>query len=901
MWAKFSKKEPGRFHSLLHHSLDVAAVSLDLLNRSSFRGKSKIWRHAFPSLESKQSDRLLAFLCALHDLGKATPYFQEKNLTLKSQQVKEGFIYIPLSLDKSINRHDAFTQKLLIEETSDSFATIFDGLTCEVISNALGGHHGEYIKDMVLRKITRKVLGDAEIWKTARQDLISELILTLDIQFPLQRLSLDSTVPTLVFQYWLTGFLTLADWIASMEEYFPYESSIEKMHTWSSIDYFSLAQKRAKKALDIIGFSTYKIPEHAPHFITAFPGLSARVQQVEILNFVAQSEMQKEPSILIVEAPTGMGKSEVAFLLSELLIRRQGLTGAYIAMPTQATSNQMYQRYRTFLREVLPHDFSGSFELLHSASDMFLATAKSSPEIEALSMEEESLLYPKLEAQAWFSAKKRGLLAQYAVGTIDQALLAILRSKHHYLRLFGLGAKVLVFDEVHSYDIYMSQLLFHLLRWAGMLDISIIILSATLPKKKRDELITAYTGKNAPPDAAYPRLVLGTSQNITAHALTTPPEKMVLFEELSDATPESLLAELKRRLKDGGCAAVICNTVSLAQSLYVEFCKLEGCDKNTVVLLHARFPADKRMEIENRVISALSKTGARPEAMIVFTTQIIEQSLDLDFDFIFSELCPIDLMLQRAGRLHRFSSTIRPQDGLVPRFCWFNFNADKLKKGEFFNTPYSLYILYRSFIAIGSRKLVNVSSDVDQLIEQVYGDMSSVPENNYCADVLLRLEKEFLERQLAAETKAIAKLIPAPDISEDDFFNDFELLDEEDPENNEKIVAGTRLGPRSVKVVCLLRKDDTYVLANNNFDPFPAEPKLDDASVRKILSASLSLTGEENCKKVLSSKDTEPPEEWKKNGHLRYVRILRFNSGCCECAGKVIYYSDELGIFYHHI
>ena len=311
--------------------------------------------------------------------------------------------------------------------------------------------------------------------------------------------------------------------------------------------------------------------------------------------------------------------------------------------------------------------------------------------------EERSPGHPPADviAAEWFTYRKRGLLAPYGVGTVDQGLLAVLKTRHYFVRLFGLSHKTVVVDEVHAYDAYMSKLLERLLEWLAALKCSVVLLSATLPSNKRTALLTAFTkGLGISPDSrpsevtAYPRLSWVTSAGSGSCHFEDSPQfsrilqlRFVEGEVFAKETSEFHLGELlKKALAEGGCAAVICNTVSRAQEVYTalkpHFPGIEAGDGwPELDLFHARYLFEGREKRELRTLLRFGKPGGqaegeegnfrevkRPHRAVLVATQVIEQSLDLDFDVMVTEMAPIDLILQRAGRLQRHAFSQNPGD-----------------------------------------------------------------------------------------------------------------------------------------------------------------------------------------------------------------------------------------------
>src|SRR5690606_8403798 len=268
----------------------------------------------------------------------------------------------------------------------------------------------------------------------------------------------------------------------------------------------------------------------------------------------------------------------------------------------------------------------------------------------------------------WFMPKKRGLLVPFAVGTVDQALLGVLLTRHFFVRLFGLGHKVVIFDEVHAYDTYMSTLFERLLEWLSAIGTSVIILSATLPERTRRRLVAAYAGEGLqalPDSSGYPRLTVTGLSTAASHMLEAGdlPTRIVHLNWLAKSD-EELRELVLDAYEQGGCIAVLCNTVKRAQQIY-EVLAYE-VDEDDLLLFHARFPPAWRQDIEHEVVERFGKKGRRPERAVLVATQVVEQSLDLDFDLMITELPPIDMLIQRVGRLHRHVRA-RPPHLVEPR------------------------------------------------------------------------------------------------------------------------------------------------------------------------------------------------------------------------------------------
>ena len=266
------------------------------------------------------------------------------------------------------------------------------------------------------------------------------------------------------------------------------------------------------------------------------------------------------------------------------------------------------------------------------------------------------------EAKDWFETGKRALLSPFAVGAIDQALHGVGEGKHHFVRLFGLSHKVVIFDEILSYDVYMTPRIEGLIQWLVALGSPMIMLSATLSRAAA--LAKLLRAAGAAPEANFearnPSMtIVHHDGKVREHELPSPNPRSVRIRPIPGDTA-SLQREVLVRYRQGGCIAIVCNTVNESIDIARALKATKGIEADDVWPFHARFPLAWRGEIEDKVLRAFNKDGQRPERCILVATPIIEQSLDLDFDLIISRTAPIDFLIQRAGRLHRHPGRERP-------------------------------------------------------------------------------------------------------------------------------------------------------------------------------------------------------------------------------------------------
>lgn len=896
LWAKseVGNNGCGCFHPLICHSLDIASIATLLCDSFLSPGRLRFFSDCFKSEQVSDACKFLPLICALHDIGKATPSFQLKNSGLFSELCST--FNIPPESQSEIP-HNIFSEFILKRELNEILGGYFSPTTLPFISKAIGGHHGSFSHPKIMQRVTTKSCGNNEFWSRVRKSILTDLCQVLDLSPPSEPLEIKDGKSGLVLQFWLCGFITFTDWISSVEDFYPYFVNANNPDELDLNLYYNRSLQRARRALDQIGFNEYKNPGIIPEFSKLFDGFQPRIQQNEIFESVKKIESGCDPVLIIVEAPMGLGKTETAFIVSEMLNTTRQVTGTYIAMPTQATSNQMYQRYCSFLEARFPPTVPAYSLLLHSGSNLFLNRNNTIPS--AIAQDNDTSSDFQIESHDWFQNKKRGLLASFAVGTIDQMLMSVLRSKHNYLRLFGLAGKCVIIDEVHSYDVYMSTLLSHFLKWAAELHISVILLSATLPAIKKQELIEAF--KCNPPESlsGYPRLTIAKRSCSSTELITPPSSKELKLTQVIGISDEELIHSLHSRVSNGGYLAVVCNTVSRAQNLYSCF-KSACSDTGTEVwLLHARFPADIRAELEEKIIKRFGKVNKeRKGSVVLFSTQIIEQSLDIDFDSMVSELCPVDLLLQRAGRLHRFMDIQRP-DNMCDPLLEVIIPSDAIDK--FRGNPaevYSKNILYRTYLSIRNQSLIRIPDDIDQLIEAVYNVEMSLTENPEEIQALQLLEAEYQSKLTVDRKNAEGKVIPEPDC-EDPYLEDSRLLlDEDDPIIHQNVMAATRLTAPSVRVVCVMKKDECHYFINKSGTLYDMSLPLTEEVVENAVKASLSLSGNWIFNAIMNDQRTVPPSVWKKSPMLRYHRILVFEEGKCSLNNITISYDNNLGVYY---
>ncbi|MBE9566796.1 MAG: CRISPR-associated helicase Cas3', partial [Proteobacteria bacterium] len=790
IWGKADRGDPTRWHPLLFHMLDVAHVAEALWDGClGPAARSNIARDM--SLPEDEARRLVTVLAGLHDIGKATPGFQSRVPHLASQLATLSLRLSRYSVYRPHGLASALEGERILEQSgvSRDFA--------RAAGRIIGAHHGIFPTafDLAPHTIGPDALGDAK-WSAVRTALADQLIgLVAGAAANSSDTPKGSQITPGLLPF-LAGLIAVADWLGS-SEHFRMEPDAELS------DYVPLSRQRAHEALQRLGWLPALSPAPPQRFEGIFP-FSPNVLQTEVAEML-QGGFGAQ--MLLVEAPMGQGKTEAALYAADVALCESGARGFYVALPTQATSNAMFARVKRDYLERRGHGGLLNIRLVHG--NALLAEEYDELELAPIyTGENDHAEEGRTSALSWFAARKRPLLAPFGVGTIDQALLSVLQTRHWFVRLFGLANKVVIFDEVHAYDTYVSALLEQLLRWLAMVNSSVVLLSATLPRSRREALVSAFAGRIRADDsghvAPYPRITRARAGTVESRPVpvSSDARRVVSLSFLPSAV-STLSAALNEVLAGGGCAAVVCNTVARAQAVYTEL--RSALTDSECYLFHARTPFKWRSNTEQKVLAMFGKDGVRPERAVLVATQVVEQSLDLDFDLMASEMAPIDLLLQRLGRMHRHKRE-RPGALSSPRLLILCERDEDGQPPAFGPTEavYDRYVLLRSWLAIRNRDQIRLPEDIEPLVEDLYG---SAPVNAPSARWEAELEEargQAEDRRQDAARRAAGVLVGAPD-SVEDLLEQFsqDLREDDDPEVHETLRAATRLGRPSVQVVCL--------------------------------------------------------------------------------------------------
>lgn len=646
--------EGDRFHLLAFHSLDVAACAQRLLALPHFSLHALAKDLDWPL---EQVHAVFVYFMALHDLGKFARAFQGLVPSLDPALVE------PDESTQYGKRHDTLGwflwRSLRRQKSLPRCLPGADHEFWDFWMRSVAGHHGKPPLESMGGNVPVSVTGffNEEDVQTARMfmDAVGALLLA-----GLPPRTLKSFHVKIIKKHaWrLAGLGVLADWLGSNQTFFPYCSEPIPLE-----QYWQQALLHADTAIEKSGLRGGK-PRHWEVPSRIFDYL---IEPTPLQQYAASVPLGEGPQLFLLEDVTGAGKTEAALILTQRLMQASRAQGLYFALPSMATANQMYERVGQIYAKLYESGSFPSLVLSHGARQLVEGFQKSV--LQPKNQQDDRPYNPgegtaSIQCNAWLADnRKKALLAEVGVGTIDQALLAVMPVRHQSLRMLGLAGKVLIVDEVHAYDPYMMNLLEVLLTSHARLGGSAILLSATVPLAIRTRLLTAYQaglGVDALQEFADQRYPLATRIGqepyvpaLHVHACETRPQlkRRVSVQLVHDE--ESVLALIEKASAEGRCVAWIRNTVNDARQAWKKLQARLGSDR--LMLFHSRYAMGDRLDIEQAVLGRFGKrsTGAQRKGYVLIGTQVLEQSLDFDVDVMVSDLAPIDLIIQRAGRLQR--------------------------------------------------------------------------------------------------------------------------------------------------------------------------------------------------------------------------------------------------------
>lgn len=688
------------------HATDTANVMNEIIHLR-YSSLSELCEMSFGDF--KRAAVLLAYL---HDIGKITPLFQLqiiKSLPGRRSLFEHyGIRNIPENMsDKDRTHHTKAGEAILLDF---GFPKGF--------SSIVGAHHGmpaEELRDHI-RKYPEHFFGapsDYGLWNALYKEWVD---------FSLDRAGFGdvSEIPALCkrAQVLLSALLIMADWLSSNQANF---DLLDEDAILSEDEYPINRLHNALQKLDLpesweaeqAWISDADFKERFGFFMNA-------IQK----DVVEAAENCAKPGLFLLEAPMGTGKTEAALAAAELFAAKCKKTGLFFGLPTQATANGIFERVVQWA-QLQSCDFVHSINLAHGNAEFqpVFSELKNGGMVQTDYDGESGLV-----VNSFFSGSKTSLLPDFVVATVDRLLMAALKKKHIMLLHLGLSQKVVIVDECHCYDAYMNQYLDTVLAWLHEYQVPVILLSATLPSDRRKELAAAYLNNGSVisklPEVRYPRLTYTDGDKVYTKALQnedTCKTADIIWGDEADA-----VEEIAKAVQAGACAGIVCNTVLKAQHLAEAIRNVDGAK---VILYHAQFIIPDRMEREEALKGSIGKksTEEMRRGVVIVGTQVLEQSLDIDFDILITDLCPMDLLLQRIGRLQRHFRPYRPR-GYEKGKCMV------LKPEESDNSSeriYTKWLLLRTQKLLPSR--IVLPDDIDPLVRETYRDVEPESEEEEAA------------------------------------------------------------------------------------------------------------------------------------------------------------------------
>ena len=616
IWAKTAPKK-----SLIDHMLETGIVTECLIDADGMYRPVLSRLSEITGCDNNKLSAKIVFICAIHDIGKAHPIFQGRDAET-----------LEILRRKNLNQA-SFDTRFRHEQYG---ANIFDRLSAEdvdiknsdIISQIIRMHHQKEQKknsDIDIIKIDDKE--KAKKWRHIQKEIYDYI----KNVFHFDNLNLInkniSKSELFVVQNAILGIMITSDWIAS-------NNYVLDNQPYKNIDEFLKSRKlQALKFLNNEGMIRQQIPV-MQDFKSAF-GFNGRPVQNDVEKIVHKNDIK----CMLIESDCGSGKTEAALYAAAVLGNRSGLSGIYMGLPTGVSAEAIQNRVDEFLTS-------------HGMRNTKLYTSKS------------MLLREPDKKPIWTDISRQRLLTSSAVGTVDQVMTVARLARFESVRMNGLASKVLIIDEIHAYDTYMLAVIRGLLMICGELGVPVIMLSATLPISTKKGLLGVVGNRDMELHNGYPMISYVTKDGDVYEQVSNQymPDKKISCKLLPILNNNDEIARYAvDAVKDGGCECVIMNTVADAICVYDKIKKSKKSDCK-IILYHSRMTINARDETSREILTMCGKDRTkRPERVIIVGTQVLEQSLDIDVDYMITTICPIDLLFQRIGRYHRHgdAGTIR--------------------------------------------------------------------------------------------------------------------------------------------------------------------------------------------------------------------------------------------------
>ena len=931
---------------------------------------------------SEKALALLKLIVGAHDIGKCSPMFLTQNTELYERIFKNNDSprkYQRAEKLRGDSPHSwigeiAFERWLESRWNPENRSK----RSAKQLGSIIGAHHGRPVswqrhRDMANPNLHAVVSGD-DSWRRVRRELLEWWMNwtgSQEVVDQCQGLNFPTTWQSLV-----AGITVMADWISSNQELFP-------LVGWDDLyPKRLLVPERHRQRTETAWSKLHLPPSWQPEILSQDPdellqtlfglGSDAHARPAQVAA-VEAAEKITLPGMMIIEEVMGAGKTEAALMAATILAKRAGTSGVLIALPTKATTDAMFTRVVAWAQASAKTGFSlklqhgnaalnSAYKKLQYGRIASAGNAVSPGESSSMGIDEESgHSRQSAVVHRWFS-KKAALLASVVVCTVDHLLFSALQTKHVSLRHLGISDKVVIIDEVHSYDVYTSQFLKRTVQWLGAFGVPVIALSATLTRRAREELFAAYEkgqelkqaarekdkvsepfdgsvfpamrkpvgvgGKQVAAQAKgegagsssqtpiYPALSYSDAPGVQVRPLPVLATKEIEVEHWEGDA--GLVADLQTRLQNGGCALVVRNTVANAQLTYET---LRGIFGEDVRLVHSRFTQQDRQDNDEWLVRTFGKPGKsrRPKRAIVVGTQVVEQSLDIDFDVLYSDLAPIDLLFQRMGRVHRHERDIRPLPVAQPHCILMGVPGKQDSKPQV--DPGSSYVydedvLLRTAAYVLDREdageVWRIPEDIGTAVAAVYEESVVTPD--LWSDTLERTKKKKEDKALSKTEGAAMGLLAPPTNSATASLIGWLGGDNPDGDPDEMGIVGVRDGDSGVEVLLVEQRGENIGTIPTDRHPESREIDLQElpsgALRERIMRSLVSIPSmrlrvkDRGLEEVIDEFVHELEKEtrdlgvnWEKDFMLRGQVILPLQGGEYRTgSGKTISYRRDVGL-----
>ncbi|MFF5931608.1 CRISPR-associated helicase Cas3' [Streptomyces hydrogenans] len=912
-WGKFDVLT-STVYPLLFHMIDSGAVAEILWDRFLTQTQRAGIARGL-GMPEPQARQWVAFLAALHDIGKLNPCFQcQEPVAMRSvgEYLLADIGRAAAMPHQRVSMHAGLG---LLEE----LGLARDGNDAPAVRAAqiLGGHHGRFLQ-LDIDQAASPARAAAALGGTAWQELRRRYTRLTAHIFGVQEPPPVLTVEAAVL---ITGLIMVADRLVSRRTFW---MTLADTLSFGAFEHYGRLREVAVKTVEKAELDRVTLPPVA--FTAAHPDTPGpNTLQASVLEQLPGQVRQRGSGIAVVTDATGTGKTVTGLEVARIFTAYCGTDGLLWLLPTTAAADDMFQRLDRYVQAHEPD--RAPTALVHSGQwlndaypDHRLADdggcVIDGPEHtqhlddvpgDADHDEDSARQVRPAVPDPWQRGWDRALLAQYTVTTVDQAQMAVLPVRFNALRLLGISGKTVVIDEAHALQPFSLAQLRRLLNWLGAWHCPVVLLSATLPASTSHDLVRAYlTGAGHTPRSlkgrsfapGYPGWVFADAATATVHHMreqdrithtaqqrrrvridTVPVTYRRLEHTDRPLDEDERLAAVDRALAPvlttaRGCAAVVCATVADAQDTYTHLQRIWQGPADDLVLLHARLGDDRREHTTRRLLGRLGKNGPRPERLVVVTTSLLDMSLDIDVDLMVSDLASAARLIQRAGRLARFAHQWAGQDdrrppwwdeNTVPRLTVLHpvnrHGATSLPPGWGTLEPAHTQHATARLLASRTGAPLTLPDSVQDIVEQVHGAHSTLTDETTALQSLKARHDAATRRELHS---GAIHLIPPP--------GRVSSLADLHRQHLTTSHAATRPGtlPRRL-LPCYRTPQGTWTLDPEGRHALPGKPHLTPRDIRAVLGRSLPVPAAWVQRPAPHS---TPPDSWQRHALLKDITLL---------------------------